>query len=259
MGLDRPFLVRLQDWFAHAIRGDLGQSLTLNQSVTATIIERYPITLSLTLFATVVAVAFGIPIGIIAAVRQGGFTDWFVMLLSLIVLSLPGFWLSLNMIFLFSIRLGWLPVGGYVSISKGVGSWLTHLILPGMGLGLGSAAMIARFTRTSMLEVLRQDYVTVARAKGLREQVVLFRHAFRNAMVPIVTVIGIQFGGLLGGAVITEVVFNMAGLGRTVVDAIARRDYPVVQGGVLVVTVTYLFVNLLTDLLYGLMDPRIRY
>lgn len=258
LGLDRPLPVRLAEWFSKAVRGDLGESYFLSQSVTATIIERYPATLSLTFFALLISIIVGVPIGIVASVRQGRLADWFSMLLSLVVLSLPGFWLALNLIFLFGVRLSWLPVGGYISPGKDLGDYFKHLILPGTTLGLGSAAMIARFTRTSMLEVLRQDYVTVARAKGLAENVVLFRHALRNALVPIVTVIGITLGGLLGGAVIIEMVFNISGVGRMVVDAVKRRDYPLVQGGILVVTATYLLINLLVDALYAWMDPRIR-
>lgn len=259
LGLDRPVHVRLVAWLSKAAQGDLGESFMLSQPVSEVIAERYPVTISLTLFAMLVSVSVGIPIGIIASVKQGSLIDWGAMTTSLIVLSIPGFWLSLNLILLFGVALRWLPVGGYVPLTENPVQFLKHIFLPGTGLGLGSAALIARFTRTSMLEVLRQDYVTTSRAKGLSERVVVLRHALRNALVPIVTVLGIQFGGLLSGAFITEVLFVMPGVGRMVVDAVMRRDYPLVQGGVLVIAISYLAVNLLTDALYGWIDPRIRY
>jgi peptide/nickel transport system permease protein len=259
LGLDRPVYVRLSEYVWKAAHGDLGNSILLSESVSKLVATRFPITLCLTLFAMIVSVAAGIPVGIVAAVRQGTPWDWVGMTLSLIVLSIPSFWLALNMVFFFSVKLRMFPVAGWVSPGQSVPEFFRRLVLPGMALGLGSAAMIARFTRTSMLEVLRQEYVTVARAKGLREQVVLYRHAFRNALVPVVTIIGIQFGGLLGGAFIIETVFNIPGLGALDVNAITRRDYPLVQGTTLVITAIYLVVNLATDVIYGLIDPRIRY
>jgi len=259
LGLDRPMHVRLLEWLTNALRGDLGQSIILEKSVSQTIAERYSVTISLALFALAVALAVGLPAGIVASVKQGTWIDWAVTTSALLWLSLPGFWIALNLIFLFSVRLGWFPVGGFVPVTENPLDFLKHLVLPAVSMGLGSAGILARFTRTSMLEVLRMDYIGTARAKGLREIVVLLRHALKNALIPIITMVGISFGDMLGGAVISELVFNMPGVGRMVLDAVKRRDYPLIQGGIFVVTATYLMVNLLVDLLYAWADPQIRF
>jgi peptide/nickel transport system permease protein len=259
LGFNRPLHERMANWFANALQGDLGDSLFLRESIMESLSDRYPVTLRMAILALLVAIGVGIPAGIVAAVYQGGLADWGAMVLALIVLSLPSFWLGLNMIYLFGVELRWLPVGGYVPLSDGVGEYLRHLLMPSVSLGLAYAAMIARMTRTSMLEVLRMDYVRTAEAKGLHRWIVILRHAFRNALIPVITVVGLAFGGLLGGSAVTETVYNLPGVGRLIVEAVQRRDYPVIQGGILALTVTYLAVNLLADLFYAWVDPQIRY
>jgi len=259
MGLDRPLPVRMVEWFGRAIRGDLGTSIFQHEPVTQILAERYPVTISMTFLSLLVAMGVGVSTGIFAAVHQGRVADWIAMVLALTVLSIPLFWFALNLIYLFGVSLRWFPIGGYVAITKNPGEFFVHMFLPCMTLGLGYAAMIARMTRTAMLEVLGMDYVRTARAKGLLEQVVIVKHAFRNALIPVLTVIGLAAGGLLGGSVVTEMVFNLPGVGRLVAEAVKRRDYPVVQGGILAVTLTYLLINLVVDLIYARVDPRIRY
>lgn len=259
LGLDRPLHVRLLDWFGNAFQGDLGESLFIHEPVSSIIAERYPVTMSVTILALWVAVSVGLPAGIIAAMNQGRLPDWVAMMTALVVLSIPSFWLALNLIFLFGVRLQWLPIGGYVPFREDPRQFLTHLIMPCVSLGLAYAAMIARITRTSMLEVLRMDYMRTAEAKGLRRQVVILRHGLKNAFIPVITVIGLGIGSLLGGSAVTETVYNLPGVGRMIVDAVKRRDYFLVQGGILAITATYLAINLLVDLLYAWLDPRIRY
>lgn len=259
LGLDRPLHERMAKWFGKALTGDLGSSYFLKQPMTQALADRYPVTISLAIFAAVVAVGAGIPAGIIAAINQGRVADWIAMVLALVVLSIPSFWLALNLILLLGVRLRWFPVGGYVPLQEDPVEWLRHLVLPGVSLGLAYAASIARITRTSMLEVLRMDYVRTAEAKGLRRWTVILRHAFKNALIPVITVVGLSFGGLLGGSAVTETVYTLPGVGRLVVEAVQRRDYPVIQVGILALTATYLLVNLLVDVLYVWTDPRIRY
>jgi peptide/nickel transport system permease protein len=259
LGLDRPFQERMLDWYTRVLRGDLGESYFLSQSVSEALVERFPITVSLSVLALMVAASLGILAGIVAGVRQGSWTDWTVMVMAMLGLSLPVFWLALNLIFLFSVKLGWFPTGGYVPLAKDPVEFVKHLALPGVTLGLVHAAVIARITRSSMVEVLRQEYIQAARAKGLRECTVIFRHAFRNALLPVITILGISTGELLAGSVITETVFNLPGVGRLIIDAVRRRDYPVVQGGILFITFSYLLVNLIVDLVYAWVNPRIRY
>jgi peptide/nickel transport system permease protein len=259
LGLNRPWHEQLVTWYADALRGDLGTSFFLNQPVSSAVVQRLPVTLNLTFMALCFSVIIGILAGIVASIRQGRFTDWGVMFLAILGLSIPIFWLALNMIFVFSVSLGWFPTGGYVPFTESPADFLRHMFLPAFALGLAHTAVIARMTRSSMLEVLRQDFVRTARAKGLAERVVVFKHAFRNALVPIITIVGISAGELLAGSVITETVFNLPGVGRLVVNAVQRRDYPTVQGGILVITLSYLIINLLVDLLYAWVNPRIRY
>ncbi|MGQ9585214.1 MAG: ABC transporter permease [Anaerolineae bacterium] len=259
LGLHRPLPERMAKWYINAIRGDLGDSFFLHASVTEAIVSRLPVTYSLAIFALVLASAIGIVTGVIAAIKQGTIADWGLMLLAVLGLSIPSFWLALNLISFFAIRLKWFPLGGFVSPQENFGDYLKHLLLPGISLGVTYAAMIARMTRASMLEVLSMDYVRTARAKGLEERLVIVRHALRNALIPIITVFGIAAGGLLGGSAIVETVFTLHGVGRLVVEAVQRRDYPVIQGGILVITFTYLVVNLLVDLLYVWANPRITY
>lgn len=259
LGFGLPLHERLGKWFANAFHGDLGDSLFLREPITTSLAKRYPVTLGMAALALLVAVGAGVPAGIIAAVYQGGLADWAAIVLALIVLSIPSFWLGLNLIYFLGVYMRWLPVGGYVPPSEGLGEYFRHLLLPSVSLGLAYAAMIARMTRTAMLEVLRMDYVRTAQAKGLHQWVVILRHAFRNALIPVITVVGLAFGGLLGGSAVTETVYNLPGVGRLVVEAVQRRDYPVIQGGILALTVTYLGVNLLADLVYAWVDPQIRY
>lgn len=259
LGLNRSFFEQLTSWYGNAVRGDLGESFFLHMPVMTAVAKRIPVTASLTLLSLLVAMTIGVTTGVLASIRHGRFTDWGLMLLATLGLSIPVFWLALNLIFLFSVKLGWLPTSGYSSLSEGFGEYLKHLLLPAVSLGLAYAGLIARMTRSSMLEVLRQDYVRTSRAKGLKESAVIFQHAFRNALIPIITIIGMTAGELLAGSVVTETIFNLPGVGRLVVDAIQRRDYPLVQGSILVVTVSYLLINLLVDILYAWVNPRIRY
>lgn len=259
LGLDRPLSERLISWFADLSRGDLGDSIFMRQPVTALLAERFTVTLGMAGLSLLVAVVVGLSAGIIAALHQGRFADWAAMFIAVIVLSIPVFWLGLNTIFFFAVRLRWFPVGGFVSFSESPREWLRHLFLPCLTLGLFHSAIIARMTRASMLEVLRMDYVRTARAKGLHERAVVAGHALRNALIPIVTVIGMSVGWMLEGAVVTETVYNLPGVGRLLVDAVRRRDYFVVQGSTLVVTIVFMVVNLLVDLIYVRIDPRIRY
>jgi len=259
LGLHRPLPERMAAWFLNALRGDLGDSFYLQIPVTQAIVDRIPVTYSLATVALVVAVVVGMSAGVIAGVRQNTVADWGVMILAMLGVSVPGFWLAMNLILLFVVKLRWLPLGGFSPPSEGLGNYLKHLVLPGVSLGFIYSAMIARMTRASMLEVLQADYIRTARAKGLAEWAVIVGHALKNALIPVITMIGIAAGGLLGGSVIMEMVFNMQGIGRLVVEGVKRRDYPVIQGGILVVTLTYLGINLLVDLLYVWANPRIHF
>ncbi len=251
LGLDRPMPEQYVSFLWGLCRGDLGVSLQQRRSVTALIREHYPATLELTFAAMLISLIIAIPAGILSALRQYSFWDHSTMFMALLAVSMPNFWLGPLLIWIFSIQLGWFPVSG-----KGD---LAHLMLPALTLGASMAAIVARMTRSSVLEVLREDYVMTARAKGLSETRIILKHVLRNAMLPVMTVVGLQFGALLAGAVITETIFSWPGLGTLMVKAIQTRDYPVVQGCVLVIALSYVLVNLLTDLLYGIIDPRIRY
>jgi peptide/nickel transport system permease protein len=251
LGLDRPLLVQYGSFLKGAVRGDLGSSLRTNQTVTAAILERMPATFELALAAMAVAALIAIPLGIIAAVRAGTGVDYAATTLALLGISMPNFWLGPLLAIVFSIMLGWLPVAG-----RGT---LAHLVLPAITLGAPLAAVLARMTRASVIEELRELYVLAARARGLSFARAVLRHAFRNSLIPIVTVFGLQFGAVLTGAVITETIFAWPGVGRLLIQSIAFRDYPLVQGCILLIAVTYVAMNLLTDVAYGLLDPRIRY
>jgi peptide/nickel transport system permease protein len=256
LGLDRPFVVRFGEWLWHVLHGDLGQSIFTNLPVTHMIAQRVEPTVVLTLiFSIVVAV----PMGVVAAWKQGSLIDRGVMLLAVFGFSVPVFVVGYLLAYVFALQLDVLPVQGYTPLSEGVWPWLSNLILPTLTLGGAFVALIARITRATMLEVLSQDYVRTARAKGLGQRPILFVHALKNAAVPIVTVIGLGVAGLIGGAVVTESVFAIPGVGRLVVDAILRRDYPVIQGVVLIFSFVYVLVNLCVDLMYSVFDPRIRY
>lgn len=259
LGLDEPYIVRFGQWIGGVLRGDLGTSIFSRRPVMDLIVQRLEPTIALTLASLLIAVMIAVPLGVIAAWRAGSMIDRLAMSFAVLGFSIPVFVLSYLLIALISVELKWLPVQGYVPIAYGLGPFLEHLILPALSLGIINAALIARITRTTMLEVLGQDYIRAARAKGLSVSRVLIRHALKNAAVPIVTVIGISFALLISGVVVTETVFNIPGLGRLTVDAILRRDYPVIQGVILVFSATYVIVNLIVDLSYGLFDPRIQH
>lgn len=258
LGLDEPYLVRFGQWLSGVVQGDLGTSIFSRRPVMDLIVQRLEPTIALSVASLAIAVLIAVPLGVVAAWRSGGIIDRLAMSFAVLGFSLPVFVLSYLLIALISVELKWLPVQGYVPIAYGFGPFARHLVLPAMSLGIVNAALIARITRTTMLEVLHQDYIRTARAKGLSVRRVLVRHALKNAAVPIVTVIGISFALLISGVVVTETVFNIPGLGRLTVDAILRRDYPVIQGVILVFSATYVIVNLLVDLSYRLFDPRIR-
>jgi peptide/nickel transport system permease protein len=259
LGLDQPLLPRFWAWASAVLHGDLGISIFTNLPVTQLIGQRVEPTLSLALCTLIVAVLIAVPIGVIAAWRAGKLIDRLVMLFSVAGFSIPVFVLAYVLIYLFAIELDWLPVQGYTPLREGVWPWLRHLILPSMALGTIYIALIARITRATMLDVLAQDYVRTAHAKGLAPSAVLMRHALKNAAVPIVTIIGIGVALLISGVVVTESVFAIPGIGRLTVDAIIRRDYPIIQGVILLFSTIYVLVNLAVDLSYRLFDPRIQY
>lgn len=259
LGLDDPFLVRFGSWVWALAHGDLGTSIFTNLPVARLIEQRIEPTISLTLCTLVVSLVLAVPLGTIAAARAGSWLDKTVMGVSVIGFSLPVFVLAFGLILVFSVTLEWLPVQGYRPISEGVWQWLRHLILPSIALGTVYAALIARITRASVLDVLAQDYIRTATAKGMKERQVLWGHALKNAAVPIVTIVGIGIGLLISGAVVTETVFAIPGVGRLTVDAILRRDYPIIQGVILIFSAAYVLINLLIDLSYMIFDPRIRY
>jgi peptide/nickel transport system permease protein len=251
--------VRLGEWLWDIARGDLGISVFSGRPVLELIAQRLEPTIALTIGALLIAVAIALPLGVVAAWKSGRIADHLAMGFAVLGFSLPVFVLSYVLILLFSVELRWLPVQGYAPLADGVSAFLRHLALPALALGIVYAALIARITRAAMLEVLGQDYIRTARAKGLSTPTVLVRHALKNAAIPIMTVIGIGFALLISGVVVTETVFNLPGVGRLTVDAILRRDYPVIQGVILVFSAVYVLVNLLVDLSYALFDPRIRY
>lgn len=259
LGLDRPYLVRLTEWSFGIIRGDFGDSIFFGRSVNELMAQRAMPTLWLSLLSMVFALVLALPLGVVAAWQAGRAPDRMAMGFAVVGYSLPVFVLGYLLIFAFSVWLGWLPVQGYKAPSEGFWPFLSHLILPALTLGVTYAALIARITRSAMLEVLRQDYMRTARAKGLGLWPMLTRHALKNAAVPIMTIVGIGFGSVISGVVVTETVFNIPGIGRLTVDAILRRDYPVIQGVVLVLSGVYVLINLAVDLSYGLFDPRIKY
>jgi peptide/nickel transport system permease protein len=259
LGLDQPYLVRFGGWLWALAHGDLGTSIFTNLPVATLIGQRVEPTLALTLCTLVVAVGLAVPLGVLAAARAGGWLDRAVMALSVLGFSVPVFVIAYGLILLFSVKLEWLPVQGYRSFSDGFGPFISHMILPSVALGIVYMALIARITRATMLDVLAQDYVRTATAKGLAPRTMLIRHALKNAAVPIVTVIGIGVALLIGGEVVNETLFAIPGLGRLTVDAILRRDYPIIQGVTLLFSAVYVLVNLVVDLSYSLFDPRIRY
>ena len=258
LGLDRPLHVRYLEWLGRIAQGDLGQSLYNRTQVSEELLWRMPTTLSLVTLALLVAIGIGIPAGLLSAAFRNSWIDHAARLLTLVSLSLPSFWLGLMLIILFSLWLDLLPIVGYEPITRGVWKAIPYLILPSLALGTHLAALLTRLTRSSMLEVLSQDYVRTARAKGLRDWAVLMRHALRNALIPLVTVIGINMGILLGGTAVIETVFVLPGVGQLVVRSLFNRDLPVIQGLILYVAVVYVLINLIVDILYTYLDPRLR-
>ena len=251
MGLNDPFIVRYLNYVKNFVtKFDMGTSYETHTPVTERILSALPATVRLAIAAIIFAVVVGLPIGIVSATRQYSFFDNFFMVFALIGISLPVFWSGMMLIILFSVKLKWLPSSGFQTIR--------HLILPGITLGMQSAAMIARMTRSSMLDVIRQDYIRTVRAKGLSEFMITFSHVLRNALIPIVTVIGLQFGQLIGGAVLTETIFSIPGIGRLMVQALKNRDYPVILGCVLFISVMFCLVNLIIDVIYAFLDPKIK-
>jgi ABC-type dipeptide/oligopeptide/nickel transport system permease component len=261
LGLDQPILVQYLRWMGRVLQGDLGVSIQLRSPVLPILIERFGNTLILTVAAVLISTVIGVAAGVISATRQFSFFDRASMIFALFGNSMPAFWLGLMAILIFSLNLGWFPAAGMWPITGPRTIWtlLHHLTLPAVTLGIAAAAVTARITRSSMLEVIRQDYVRTARAKGLQERTVVLGHALKNALLPVLTVVGVQFGFLLGGAVLTETVFSWPGIGLALYNAISVRDFPMVQGGVLLVATAFVLVNLGVDLLYALIDPRIEY
>jgi peptide/nickel transport system permease protein len=259
LGLDDPLAVQFVRWVGGVLRGDLGISIFSHEPVNKLIGQRIEPTVSLAITTLLLAVAIAVSFGVLAAWKAGTWIDRIVMVLSVVGFSVPVFVVGYLLIYLFSIKLGWLPVQGYAPIAEGLVAWIRHLILPSIALGLAYVALIARITRTTMLDVLSEDYMRTARAKGVATGPMLMKHALKNAGVPIVTVIGIGVALLIGGVVITETVFNIPGVGRLVVDAISQRDYPIIQGVTLIFSGVYVIVNLIVDLSYTVIDPRIRY
>jgi peptide/nickel transport system permease protein len=259
LGLDLPIWQQFAIWIADILRGNFGESFFFKKTVVELISQRLEPTLALSVCTLIFAVSVAVPIGVIAAYRQGTLFDRFVMAFSVLGFSVPGFVIGYCLIYVFAIELGWLPVQGYVHIGTDLSGFITRMILPSITLSVGFIALIARITRASVLEVLNEDYIRTARAKGLSNRVVLMRHALRNAAVPILTVIGLGIAILIGGAVVTESVYGLPGLGRLTVEAVLSRDFPTIQAVILMFSVVYVVINLLIDISYTIFDPRIRY
>jgi len=259
MGLDRPLGVQFILWLGRAFHGDLGISLFQRIPVTADIIQHAGPTVTLSLMAITVSLLIGIPAGVVSAVFRNSWLDQGSLALAMLGAAVPSFWLGLSLIVVFAVNLGWLPSSGYRTPGEGFGLSLHYLILPALALGLPNSSLIIRFTRSSLLDVIGNDYIRTARAKGVSERGVIFHHALRNALVPILTVVGLTFAALMGGAVVTETVFSLPGVGQLVVSSVLRRDYPVIQGVILMVATVYVMINLAVDLLYFLVDPRVKY
>ncbi len=259
LGLDQPFHIQMWRFYAGLVQGDLGNSLLLGKPVLEATIERIPVSLSIAFYSMVLTLGFGIACGAVAALKRNTWADQGAMIFALIGVSLPNFWLGLMLIILFSVHLGWLPTGGYVPWQESPWGWFKTATMPAVSLALLQIGLLARITRSTMLEVLRQDYIRTARAKGLPEWVVIGKHAFKNVMIPVVTVIGIIFSVLISGSLVIESVFSVPGIGSLLGSAVLRRDYPMIQGGLLLVAGALLMLNILVDVLYAYFDPRVRY
>ncbi|HEW92362.1 MAG TPA: ABC transporter permease [Thermotogaceae bacterium] len=251
LGLDKPLGIQFLDFMKNLLKGDLGKSIVSRRPVMQIVLERYPATIKLTVASAIVALIISIPLGTLAAVKHYSWIDNLSMIFALLGVSMPNFWLGPLLIILFSLTLGWLPPSGYGGFK--------YIILPAITLGTAMSASLTRLVRSSMLEVLDQEYIKTARAKGLRERLVIYRHALRNALIPVITVFGMQIGSLLSGALITETIFSWPGVGRLFIESIFRRDFPLVQGCVLIIALTYVFVNFIVDITYGFINPKIRY
>ena len=259
MGLDEPLPVQFFTWTKQIVRGDLGNSIVQGQPVLEMIMQRAQPTLVLAVVGGVFSIILGIPLGVIAAVKHNSLIDRSLMSFAIVGLSIPNFWLGLLLVLTFSIRFPIFPPAGFETLQEGGLSAMRYMILPGIAIGASNAAFLARMVRSSMLDVLRQDYVRTARAKGLRERIVIYRHALRNAMIAPLTIIGLLVANLASGTVIIEIVFNVPGAGRMLINSVARRDYPIMQGIILITALIYIFANLIVDLLYGVLDPRVTY
>jgi len=260
LGLDQPMYIQYVKWFGSVLRGDLGGSISSGESVIGAIKSGLPKTLSLTLVSFLIATVIAVPAGILAALKRNTPVDYAVSVIAFIGVSMPSFWFGIILILLFAVQLGWFPAIGYASLTEdGVWAWFSHLLLPSLAIGAGYAAILMRFIRAGLLEVLGSDYIRTARAKGLAERRVLIRHALRNSLIPVVTIAGIQLALLLSGAVVIEIVFSIRGLGRILVGAIFDKDYPIVQGAILLVAVIFVLANLVVDIIYTFLDPRIHY
>lgn len=257
LGLDRPLPVQFWEWFTGILKGDFGDSLVYNQPVIEMMIQRLPITLQLTAMSLLISVLIGVPAGVIAAVNKGTFVDQLVLTIAIIGVAMPEFWLALNMVNWLAVTLRWFPIGGYTELAEDFLEWMRHLILPSFSLGFVFSASVARMTRSSMLDVLGQDYIKTARAKGQKENRVLFRHALKNALIPVITVVGLNVTSAMGGATIIETIYNMPGVGRLMLNAINGRDYPVVQGVIVFMAVIAVVINFFVDILYKTVNPKI--
>ena len=258
-GLDQPFYVQIVRWYAGIAVGDMGQSMTLGRSVGQALIERLPATLGLAMVAFAMTMVLGLGAGILAAIRQNTWVDQLIMTLAVVGVSLPSFWLGLILIIVFAVMLDLLPAGGYVAFAQNPRDWLVSLLLPAFSLALLQVGLLARITRSAMVETLRQDFIRTAKAKGLPTWMVICKHALMNVMVMVVTIIGIIFSLMLSGSVVVETVFSIPGLGRLMASAILTRDYPLIQGGLLLTAAMFVLINLVVDVLYAYLDPRIRY
>ncbi len=260
LGLDQPVYIQYFQWLGNMLRGDFGSSITGAESVGSALASGLPKTISIAVLAFIIATVIAIPAGILAALKRNSFTDFVVSLIAFLGVSMPSFWFGIILILVFAVKLGWLPSLGYASFTEdGPVEWFKHLLLPSVAIGAGYAAILMRFVRAGLLEALSSDYIRTARAKGLSERRVVVWHGLRNSMIPVVTVAGIQVALLLSGAVVIETVFSIRGIGRLLVGAIFDKDYPMVQGAILVVSVIFVFANLIVDIVYTLLDPRISY
>jgi len=260
MGLDRPIPIQFVEWFSNVVRGNFGISLFFQgQPVTKVVYEHFKVTLTLTVLGIILAIVFGIITGVMAAINHNNLLDRIIMVITSAGVSIPNFWLGLMLVLFFSIRLSILPPAGFKPLSAGLGESLRYLILPAITLAFGQTSLIARMTRSNMLEVLRSDYVRTAKAKGLSELMVNYKHALKNVLIPVITIIGLSFANLMGGAVVTEQIFNIPGVGRLLIKSVFTRDYPVIEGIVLYIAAMWVIINLVTDVLYVIIDPRIEY